>query len=88
MFESEQNTTTLCPMLAEELSRLQQEFSAFNDYFAFFTDAFVRVVSSQERVDVSTLQGMRRCCRWMQQRMDELNRRIAELAHGTDTGNG
>lgn len=79
MFDPEQKTTTAEADLSVELMQFYNEFAEFNEYHAFFCDAFAGVVSVDELLDTSTTQGIHRCSRWMKHRMEEFKTRLEAL---------
>ena len=76
MFESEQKTTTTPNSnLSDDLLQFYNEFAEFNEYHAFFCDAFAGVVADDEVLDTTTLHGIYRCSRWMKLCMEEFKAR-------------
>ena len=79
MFELDQKTTIDDSSLSEDLLQLYNEFVEFNEYLAFFCDAFVGVVSNDQLLDTSTIHGINRCSRWLKHRMEEFRVRLEAL---------
>lgn len=71
MYESTQAPRQEEKSLPSELLAFYDEFSEFNDYCAFFCDAFANVASLEGGLDDSSIQGMKRSAQWMKERMDQ-----------------
>ena len=85
MFESEQKTTTSNSSLSDDLLQFYNEFAEFNEYHAFFCDAFAGVVADDEVLDTTTLHGIYRCSRWMKLRMEEFKARLEAMERKSRT---
>lgn len=79
MFESKQKRTNPDLSLSDDLLQFYQDFAEFNEYHAFFCDAFAGVVTDDEVLDARTVHGINRCSRWMKTRMAEFQARIKTL---------
>lgn len=85
MFDPEQKTTTPASSLSEDLVQFYNDFSEFNEYHAFYCEAFAGVVSVDELMDSSTVHGIYRCTRWIRLRMEEFKARLEVIERKSRT---
>ncbi len=60
------------PSLADELLRLDDDFTEFSEISAFLCHAFAVALVAHESLNKDVISGARRCANWLQFRSEEL----------------
>lgn len=71
--KSPKNPNEINNQLANDLVVFRDDFAEFNDYCAFFCDAFASIISADEEIcDDATIEGIHRYSRWIKRRLRTL----------------
>ena len=79
MSEIKQKSVTEASSLRQDILRLYDEFTEFNDRCSFLCDAFAGIVANHEYIDENTIHGFSRYSDWLKHQISEFKSKLKHI---------